>query len=74
MADSERAPLLAASRGEEGGNNTEASNGNAKSAPLKNAGRWIARHAVALIAGLLILIVLVALAVFFGGKWACDES
>lgn len=74
MAASERAPLLAASRREEEGDDIETSNGNGngKSTPLKNAARWVTRHAVALFAGFLVLAVIVALAVFFGGKWAFD--
>ena len=64
MTDSERSPLLPAPQREDGSNGN--SNGNAT--PVKRVGSWIARHAVVLVGSLLTLAVVVALAVFFGGK------
>ena len=60
MADSERSPLLASGRAE--------GNGNSISTTVKGTGRWIARHAVAIFASILILAVVVVLAIFLGGK------
>jgi len=60
MADSERSPLLASGRAE--------GNGHSISTKVKDTGRWIARHAVAIFASILILAVVVVLAIFLGGK------
>ena len=64
MTDPERSPLLPAPQREDGSNGS--SNGN--TTPVKRVGSWIARHAVVLVGSLLTVAVVVALAVFFGGK------
>lgn len=59
MTDSERAPLLSEQREQDANGGTT---------PVKKAGKWVARHAVALFASFLILAVVVILGVFFGGR------